>query len=57
VNNRTTINVKLTSSAENIDEVIVVGYGTQKKSVVTGAISTVKASDLENMPTPRGKMP
>ena len=53
VNHRTTINVKLTSSAENIDEVIVVGYGTQKKSVVTGAISTVKASDLENMPTPR----
>jgi len=53
VNHRTVINVKLTSSSENIDEVIVVGYGTQKKSVVTGAISTVKASDLENMPTPR----
>ena len=53
VNHRTTINVKLTSSAENIDEVIVVGYGTQKKSVVTGAISTVKAADLEDQVTPR----
>ena len=53
VNHRTTINVKLSSAAETIDEVIVVGYGTQKKSVVTGAISTVKSSDLDNMPTPR----
>src|SRR5665648_761401 len=31
VNNRTTINVVLASSTENLDEVVVVGYGTQKK--------------------------
>jgi len=53
VNNRTTIDVVLASATAAIDEVVVVGYGTQKKSVVTGAISSVKASDLENMPTPR----
>lgn len=47
VNNQTTINVVLSSSTENIDEVVVVGYGTQKKSVVTGSISSVKAQDLE----------
>ena len=35
------------------DEVVVIGYGTQKKSVVTGAISSVKAADLENQVTPR----
>ncbi len=49
VNNRTTINVALTSATEAIEEVVVVGYGTQKKSVVTGAISSVKAKDLEKV--------
>lgn len=49
VNNRTTINVVLASSTEAIEEVVVVGYGTQKKSVVTGAISSVKAKDLEKV--------
>lgn len=36
-----------------LDEVVVVGYGTQKKKVVTGAISKVKADALENMPVTR----
>jgi len=36
-----------------MDEVVVVGYGTQKKSVVTGAISSVRAADLENQPVIR----
>ena len=41
-----------TASKENaIEEVVVIGYGTQKKSNVTGAISSIKASDLENAPT------
>ncbi|MCG2793082.1 MAG: TonB-dependent receptor [Weeksellaceae bacterium] len=33
-----------------IEEVVVIGYGTQKKSNVTGAISSLKASDIEDMP-------
>ena len=49
VNNRNTINVVLSTTSENIDEVVVVGYGTQKKSVITGAISSVKAKDLEKV--------
>lgn len=49
VNNRKQINVVLSSTTESIDEVVVVGYGTQKKSVVTGAISSVKAKDLEKV--------
>lgn len=40
-------------ASANLDEVIVVGYGTQKKSVVTGAISSVRAADLENQPLTR----
>ena len=34
-----------------IEEVVMIGYGTQKKSNVTGAISSIKASDIENSPT------
>lgn len=37
----------------NLDEVIVVGYGTQKKKVVTGAITKVSSDDLEDMPVLR----
>ena len=45
--------VQLQQDQGELDEVVVVGYGTQKKSVVTGAISSVKASDLESMPVTR----
>ena len=38
------------SAGSKMDEVVVVGYGTQRKSVVTGAISSVRASDLEEQP-------
>jgi len=41
------------STGSKMDEVVVVGYGTQRKSVVTGAISSVRASDLENQPVIR----
>ena len=48
------ISVKLEQSATSkLDEVVVVGYGTQKKSVVTGAISSVRAADLEEQPVVR----
>jgi len=44
---RTTLSVTLVAEVQAVDEVVVVGYGVQKKSVVTAAISSVKASDLE----------
>ncbi|RZK52148.1 MAG: SusC/RagA family TonB-linked outer membrane protein, partial [Pedobacter sp.] len=53
VNSQQPINVAMSDSQSDLSEVVVVGYGTQKKSVVTGAISQVKASDLENMPVTR----
>ena len=48
VNGRSTINVKMEEDSQLIDEVVVVGYGVQKKSVVTAAISRVTAEDLNN---------
>ena len=53
IHNRTSINVKLNTELQSLQEVVVVGYGTQKKSVVTGAISSVKAKDLEKVPNGR----
>ncbi|MEL6634327.1 MAG: TonB-dependent receptor [Bacteroidota bacterium] len=50
---QTEINVKMSEEITNVDEVMIVGYGTQKKSVVTGAISKVRGEDLEDMPVPR----
>ncbi|MEN2414015.1 SusC/RagA family TonB-linked outer membrane protein [Flavobacterium mesophilum] len=53
VNGRTKITFQLKPESQSLNEVVVVGYGTQKKSVVTGAISSVKAADLEKVPNGR----
>ncbi|MBS1741436.1 MAG: TonB-dependent receptor [Bacteroidetes bacterium] len=44
------VNVVLNPRTSVMDEIVVVGYGTQKKALVTGAISSVKAKDLEKVP-------
>ena len=48
VGNKTTIDFFLTEDSEMLEEAVSVGYGVQKKSSVTGAISSVKAEDLAN---------
>ena len=53
VGQQTNLRITLSEDAAALDEVVVVGYGTQKKSVVTGAISSVKASELESLPNNR----
>ena len=47
------LNISLAPDLSALDEVVVVGYGTQKKSVVTGAISSVKADDIQGLPLER----
>ena len=42
------MNIILKEDAQALDEVVVVGYGVQKKSSVTGAISQVKSEDIQN---------
>ena len=51
VGNQTTINVTLNASAESLDEIIVVGYGTQRKVTLTGSVIDVKGDVLEAAPT------
>ena len=43
------LTIVLNSTAKNLDEVVVVGYGTQKVTKVSGAISTIKGSDIEKL--------
>ncbi|MEN8702589.1 MAG: SusC/RagA family TonB-linked outer membrane protein, partial [Polaribacter sp.] len=52
VGNQKTINVSL--DADNkLDEIVVIGYGTQRKSDLTGAVSTVSAKDVAELPVSR----
>lgn len=50
VSNRKTINVILEEDSKSIDEVVVVGYGTQKRTSVTGAISQISGKELLKAP-------
>lgn len=49
VKGQTTINVNLVEDSESLSEIIVVGYGTQKKESVVGAITQIKGEDLQQM--------
>ncbi|UFH52109.1 TonB-dependent receptor [Spirosoma sp. KNUC1025] len=50
VNNRNEINITLASDDKMLNEVVVVGYGEQKKETVTGSVATVKGTDLVKSP-------
>ncbi|MDO4758269.1 MAG: TonB-dependent receptor [Rikenellaceae bacterium] len=50
VNGKTQINVTLAEDAQTVDEVVVIGYGTARRSDVTGSIATVGGEDLRKVP-------
>jgi TonB-linked SusC/RagA family outer membrane protein len=52
VNGQATVNVTLTETAFDMDEVVVVGYGTTAVKDVTGTISVVRSDDLTRQPLP-----
>ena len=51
VSGRTVINVTLQASTQVLDQVVVVGYGTQRKRDLTGSISSVKGEEVAKMPS------
>ena len=63
VNGTAPMSITLQEDNQNLDEVVVVGYGTQRKVSVTGSLATTKGSDLAAVPTPNitntlaGRMP
>ncbi len=50
ISNTNPLVVRLVRSSENLEEVVVIGYGTQKKSSLTAAVSTLKGEEVKNVP-------
>ncbi len=50
VGNRTSIDIRMEEETIGIEEVVAVAYGTQKRSELTGSVSSVNISDLADMP-------
>jgi len=49
--NRTRIDIGLQEESQQLNDVVVVGYGTQRKGSITGAVSSIKAADLMRTPS------
>lgn len=50
VNNRSTIDVVLANDIKQLSEVVVVGYGTQKRKDITSSVSTIESDAIQNVP-------
>jgi len=55
INGRAIIDVFMESDQTELDEVVVIGYGTQKKKVVTGAIASVSSEEISSTPVLRAE--
>jgi TonB-dependent starch-binding outer membrane protein SusC len=53
IGNRTTLNISLKPDDKTLDEVVVVGYGTQKKTEITGAVAKYKNERMDEAPVSR----
>ena len=53
VDGKTTFSVVMKEETIGLEEVVAIGYGVQKRSLVTGAISSVKSDDLQTIPSAR----
>ncbi|HZH66073.1 MAG TPA: TonB-dependent receptor [Flavisolibacter sp.] len=51
VGNRSIINTELRSTSGEMQQVVVVGYGTQRKATLTGSVTSVKGAELQKSPT------
>jgi TonB-linked SusC/RagA family outer membrane protein len=52
INGQPTVNASLQPTSSALDQVVVVGYGTQKKENLTGSVATITAKELATVPTP-----
>jgi TonB-linked SusC/RagA family outer membrane protein len=51
IGNQSSVTIRLQSTLQEMQQVVVVGYGTQRKATLTGSVSTVKGSDVIKSPT------
>lgn len=52
VGNQTTVNVNLAPSAANLEQVVVIGYGTQRREAVTGSVASIGGDKMREVPSP-----
>ncbi len=52
VNGQTTISAVMSEDFESLEEIVIVGYSTQSRTTVTGAISTLDAEEVQSIPVP-----
>jgi len=52
IKGQTTLNAKLTTSGTTMEQVVVIGYGTQRKEAVTGSVASIAGDKLRDIPTP-----
>ena len=50
LNGRETVDVSLSQSTESLDEVVVVGFGTQSRSLMSSSVSKIKQTEIQNSP-------
>ena len=53
VKGKTTVSLTLSPDIRNLNDVVVIGYGTQKKGDITGSVSSVSPNDYKNQPVNR----
>ena len=51
VGNQQTLNVQMKEDNQTLEEVVVIGYGVQKKRDMTGSIASIKSKDITAIPT------
>ena len=52
IKGQTTLDAKLTTAGTTMEQVVVVGYGTQRKEAVTGSVASISGNSLRDVPTP-----
>ena len=57
VNNQTSFNIKLAEDSQALEEVVVVGYGTQKKVNLSGSVSTINVAETDRKPPYHQRFP
>jgi TonB-linked SusC/RagA family outer membrane protein len=51
VNGRSTVDVRMEATGQQLNDVVVVGYGTQRRATISGAVSTIKSEELLKTPS------
>ena len=52
ITNKTSVEVKMLSDSAALDEIVIIGYGSEQKSLLSDAVSSIKSSQVKDLPVP-----